>query len=248
MKSRTLALLVFLFAFGGCALKSANEIGLRYSTEASPLPDTLNWMDIGFAKELIHQKDRVVVISGGNKPVPLDQWDAFKVSYPYRKNIDRNLLFSKTAFYRSPNAQANCQGNDCITVREYRDHTWIELATPVCVDFIGGKTDMLKPDPGHLVVKTIVKCQALQFSGTVFELTDTLGNAYLMHATETGEPTTNVVLPEGFTLTQKTLDAPIVIGPFGGEDHCYFNIVGDHLGQGYHQYRYAGANYPEKAD
>jgi hypothetical protein len=40
------------------------------------------------------------------------------------------------------------------------------------------------------------------------------------------------------------LKEPLIVVPFGEEGDCYFNIVGDHLGQGYHQYQYAGDYYP----
>ena len=42
--------------FQSCGLKMAKEVGLRFSTEKSKLPDTLNWRKIGFAKELLNQK------------------------------------------------------------------------------------------------------------------------------------------------------------------------------------------------
>jgi hypothetical protein len=86
-----------------CGLKTAKEVVLHFSTENSKLPDTLNWKSIGFAKELINQKEMIVVISGGSNPIPLVKWDQFKPSLPYRKNLDRHLLFQLTAFYRSPN-------------------------------------------------------------------------------------------------------------------------------------------------
>jgi len=41
------------------------------------------------------------------------------------------------------------------------------------------------------------------------------------------------------------LQEPLFILPFGKGDDCYFNIVGDHLGQGYNQYKYANEYYPE---
>ncbi len=167
-----------------------------------------------------------------------------KVGFPYRKNIDRNLLFQRTALYRSPGVGIDCSGDDCITEREYKGYTWIELAEPVCVDFIGGKTDILKPEKGHLVVKTIQKCQAIMFTDSIYQLTDNAGNYYVMHATETGKPDTTVVLPGGWTLHKVKLNEPLVISPFGGGDDCYFNIVGDHLGQGYHQYIFADDYYP----
>ena len=68
----------------------------------------------------------------------------------------------------------------------------------------------------------------------------------MMHATETGKPSLNVVLPEGFTVEKIKLNEPLIIVPFGDKEDCYFNIVGDHLGQGYHQYSYAGESYPQR--
>jgi len=37
----------------------------------------------------------------------------------------------------------------------------------------------------------------------------------------------------------------LVVIPFGEKEDCYFNIIGDHLGQGYHQYQYSSGFYPE---
>lgn len=227
-----------------CGLKTAKEVGLHFSTEQSRLPDSLNWQEIGFAKELINQKEMIVVISGGDNPLPLDEWENFKASYPFKKNIDRNLLFQKTALYRSPNTDVNCKDLACIKQRQYKGYTWVELAQPVCVDFVGGKTNMLKPEKGHLVIKTIQKCQALMFTDSIFQMTDNQGNYYVMHATETGRPDTTAILPKGWTLKKIILDEPLIIKPFGGGNDCYFNIVGDHLGQGYHQYIFADKYYP----
>ena len=74
-------------------IKTAQEVGLQFSTEQSALPDSLIWRNIGFAKELINQKEMMVVISGGSNPIPLEQWNQFKAAFPYQKNIDRHLLF-----------------------------------------------------------------------------------------------------------------------------------------------------------
>ena len=232
------------FLFPSCGLKTAKQIGLHFSTEQSRIPDTLNWRKIGFAKELFNQKEFVVVISGGDHPLPPSDWDSFKASYPYRKNIDRHLLFQETAFYRSPNTDVNCKGKDCIKQRAYKDYTWIDIAEPICVDFIGGKTDMLKPEKGHLVVKTIQKCQAVMFTDSIYQMTDNAGNYYVMHATETGKPSTTAILPNGWTLKKVMLKEPLIIRPFGSGNDCYFNIVGDHLGQGYHQYIFSDKVYP----
>lgn len=70
-------------------------------------------------------------------------------------------------------------------------------------------------------------------------MSDGKGNLYVMHATESGSPTTDVSLPSGWNIQKITITSPLIITPFGGGDECYFNIVGDHLGQGYHQYVYA---------
>lgn len=53
-----------------------------------------------------------------------------------------------------------------------------------------------------------------------------------MNATETGEPSLDAVLPEGWTLKKVDLKEPLIISPFGGGNDCYFNIIGDNLGQG----------------
>lgn len=229
-------------------IKTAQQVGLHFSTERSSLPDPLVWKNIGFAKELINQKEQIVVISGGSNPIPLDQWNQFKASFPYQKNKDRHLLFEQTAFYRSPNTAVNCKAADCIRERSYKQFTWIEMAQPICVDFIGGKTDMLKPARGHLVVKTIQKCQAVRFTDHIFQLSDNKGNYYAMHATENGFPDTNVVLPSGWEIKKVVLQEPLIIAPFGGGNACYFNIVGDHLGQGYHQYIFSNSIYPSNEE
>ena len=104
---------------------------------------------------------------------------------------------------------------------------------------------MLKPEEGYLVVKIIKKCQMLRFENKIYQLTDNKGNYYVMHATETGKPNLDVILPKGWTIKKVALQEPLVILPFGKGEDCYFNIVGDHLGQGYHQYKYANAYYPE---
>jgi len=227
-----------------CGIKTANEVGLHFSTEKSKLPDTLHWKKIGYAKELINQSEMLVVISGARNPIPLNKWKEFKPSFPYKKNIDRHLLFQQTAFYRSPNTDVNCKEPDCIKQREYKNYTWVEIAKPICVDYVGGKTDILKPEKGHLVIKTIQKCQTVMFTDSIFQLTDNKGNFYVMHATETGEPDTTANLPIGWTLKKMMLKEPLIISPFGGGNECYYNIVGDNLGQGYHQYIFANKFYP----
>lgn len=245
MKRNSYALkILMVFFIHSCGIKTAKEVQLKFSTEKSKLPETLNWNKIGFAKELINQKEMIVVISGGTNPIPLDKWNEFKPTLPYRKNLDRHLLFQQTAFYRSPNTDVNCKEANCLKQREYKNYTWVEMAKPICIDFVGGKTDMLKPEKGHLVIKTIQKCQTVMFTESIFQLSDNKGNFYAMHATETEKPDTSVSLPLGWTIKQVFLKEPLIISPFGGGNECYYNIVGDHLGQGYHQYIFADSVYP----
>jgi hypothetical protein len=222
-------------------VSECNQVGLRYSTELSQIPVSLQYTSIGFAKEIIQQQEKLVVISGGNNPIPLSSWDTFSPSFPYAKNIDRNLLFQKTAFYRSPGTSVNCTGSSCFKTREYRGYTWLEIAQSICVIYTPSQTNILKPDEGFLAIKPIKKCQGLRFEDSIYQLTDGKGNFYVMHATETGSPTTEVSLPSGWTIKKISLTSPLIITPFGGGNECYFNIVGDHLGQGYHQYIYANS-------
>ena len=69
-------------------------------------------------------------------------------------------------------------------------------------------------------------------------MTDGRGNFYVTHATETGQPTKEVVLPSGWTVAKIDLDKSLTLSPFRLDGECYYNVVGDYLGKGYHQYIY----------
>jgi len=238
----SLILAIFLYA---CSLPTAKQAELLFPTAPSvEVSDGVEWQEIGFARELLNQREQMVVISGGTNPIPPEAWADFKPKFPWAKNIDRHLLFQKTALLRSPGVPADCKGDDCLTIREYQGYTWVELADPVAVDYIPAKTDMLKPEPGHLVIKTIQKCQLVYFEEHIYQLTDNKGNFYAMHATEATAPDTTAVLPDGWTLRKVALDEPLILAPFGNKNDCYYNILGDHLGQGYHQYIFADSVYP----
>ncbi len=229
-----------------CGFNTVEEAGIKYATKpAFELPTNIQWQQIGTAKELVNVKEKLVVISGGKNAISKDAWDDLKVRLPWQKNIERNLMFNKTFFLRSPNAPSDCQGAACKTNIDYKGYTWTALASPLAVDYIPSKTDMLKPEEGHLVVKVIKKCQAIVFENEIYQMSDGKGNLYAMHATETGTPNLNVVLPPGFSIQKVILEEPLVIIPFGGEEDCYLNIIGDHLGQGYHQYQYSTDFYPD---
>lgn len=238
---------ILIIIFSSCGFASVEEAGIKYPTKAAfTVPANIQWEQVGFAKELINVKDNLVVVGIGDHPIPKEAWDDFKPRLPWQKNIDRHLLIDKTSFLRSPDAPSNCQGEACKTQIEYKGYSWTKLANPLAIDYIPSKTDMLKPEEGHLVVKVIKKCQIVIFEEEIYQMADGKGNLYVMHATETGTPDLNVVLPQGFTLRKVRLEEPLVIVPFGDKEDCYFNIVGDHLGQGYHQYKYADTYYPSE--
>jgi len=244
MVNRFFIFITILF-LKSCGFDSVEEAGIKYpTTPAFELPSNIEWMKVGHANELINVKENLVVISGGDNEIPKELWEDFKPRLPWQKNINRNLLIDKTVFLRSPNAPSDCTGEDCLEYIDYKDYSWIELANPLAVDYIPSKTDMLKPAEGHLVVKVIKKCQVVAFENEIYQMSDDKGNKYVMHATETDTPNWNVVLPRGFKLEKVKLDEPLIIVPFGDKEDCYFNIVGDHLGQGFHQFEYADKFYP----
>ena len=240
----TIGIGIYLF-IQSIAIPNSEEIGLKYkTTQAIAIPEKIEWQSVGFAKELINQKESMVVIAAGNNPISDKDWKSFSPRFPWAKNIDRNILFQKTHFIRSPYAPADCQGKDCKSIIEYKKHTWMDIAQPIAVDYIPDKTNILQPEPGHLVIKTILKCKFMQFENEIYQLTDNQENFYVMHATETGEPKLDVTLPNGWTLQKVSLEEPLILAPFGSSGECYYNVVGDHVGQGYHQYVYSSDYYP----
>ena len=50
-----------------------------------------------------------------------------------------------------------------------------------------------------------------------------------MHAFETDQPDLSVVLPTGWSVKNMSIENPLVVSPFGGENECYYNILGDSL-------------------
>ena len=225
------------------SLPTAAQAGLRFDTRPEGIPANIEWKHVGQAHELISVKELVVVVSGGANPMSDADWEKYTPPLPWMKNIERDLLFTDTFFMRSPSSPQEATGEERYTVREISGHSWIELAQPVAVDFVpaGQATDIVKPAPGHLAIKTIRKPQILRFTGAIYQLTDNKGNFYVMHATESGTPSLDVALPAGWTVRKVDLAEPLIITPSEGG---FYNIVGDCLGQGYHQYVFAEATYP----
>ena len=241
------------------SLPTSAEAGISFQTRAEPLPADLEWGHRAVAHEIINAKELVVVVSGGSNPISDAEWAKYSPPLPYMKNMERNLLFNQTFFMRSPNAPVGATGDARYTFREVSGHTWLELAAPLSVDLVpaGEKTDWMKPAPGHLVIKVIRKPQVMRWDGPIYRLTDGHGNFYVMHATENGTPTLDVTLPAGWSvekvdlaeplgmesLIYTRLAEPLVITPSQGG---YYNVVGDCLGQGYHQYIFADSVYPSE--
>ncbi len=219
---------------------TAKEAGVTFRTAAQQLPATLEWVQRAQAHEVLNLAERVVVLSAGDNPIPDDRWQGFNPPYPWQKNIERNLLFQQSAFLASPGLPEGQR-----TSIEMGGYTWLVIVKSLSVDYIpaGEQVDILHSAPGHLVIKTIQKNQVLKWDGpTIYRLMDNRGNYYVMHAYENpAGPTTAVALPAGWTLKEIGITEPLVITPSEGG---YYNIVGDCLGQGYHQYIFADAVWP----
>lgn len=224
--------------------------GISYpTTPALEVPANIQWSVPALAKEITNNDNHITYLGAGLQAMPDNVWDTCEFDVPWSKNIDRFLQIDSTAFLRSPSALSNCQGISCFTQMQYLGYSWIELAQTVAGDYVPCLSDEIDLGPrevpeGHFEFLTIKKCQVLQFTYEIYQLSDNQGNYYVMHATENGAPTTNVSLPDGWTLELVSLNEPLIITPFGNEGDCYFNILVDHLGQGYHQYIYADDVYP----
>ena len=132
---------ILIMVLSSCGFDSVEEAGIQYSTKpAFKIPANIEWQGVGIATELINVKEKLVVIGIGDHPIPRAAWNDFKPRLPWRKNIDRHLLIDKTAFLRSPDAPANCQGAACKTQIEYKGYSWTKLANPLAVDYIPAKT------------------------------------------------------------------------------------------------------------
>lgn len=202
----------------------------------------------GVAKEIINLETDDIYVAGGANAMPDDVWEGYTFRLPVFKNSTRNLLFQGSCFFRSPDALADCTGDACFTIDELFDYTWLKLTTIAgqgCFpDANGCRGDVV--DAGYISISTIAKCHEITYDSgeTAYVLSDGMGNRYVMHATATGTPDLNPALPDGWTVEAMTLDAPLVLLPFGGGDSCYYNIVRDNLVQAYHQFEYAQASYP----
>lgn len=224
------------------------EAGVSFQTIESSRPDgsdCLNQGTNGLAKELINLENRTVILRMGEGSMPDEEWAAFEPDLPIAKNINRNVMFNQHCFYRSPGAAVDCEGETCRITEDFVGYEWIELSIIDSQDcFPAGETNCGRPEPGVVSATVTRKCHQVIWENEIYDLTDPAGNRYVMHATETGNPDLNVELPIGWTLERVTIDEPLIVNPVGGGDNCYHNVMRDNLGQGYHQYVFAGESYP----
>jgi hypothetical protein len=233
------------------SLTALRPLEISYATITTNMPEGAacagGGQEGGVAKEIFNLETDYIYVAGGTNPMPDDVWASYSFRLPLLQNSTRNLMFNGSCFFRSPGASTSCEGDACFIFDEIADYTWLALTQIVgqsCFpDLSGCSGDVV--NPGFVSINTIAKCQRIQYDGpTIYELSDGQGNLYVMHATDDGVPDLNAVLPDGWTLTERAIEEPLVLLPFGGGDSCYYNIVRDNLVQSYHQYAYADAAYP----
>ena len=231
-------------------LRSSVDAGVSYRTVSVAWPqDTrcLNDENPETAKEIVIGDTLMVAVAGGDHPIPDSEWEDFSPGWGNRKNSTRSLQFDDSCFARSPHAAQGCVGEDCATVVAVKDYTWIELSQILAVDCRpdGGACNPQSLQPGELAMIVTRKCHRLTFVGQQIFLVGPQGEEAVLHASAgSAAPTTDVELPDGWSLERRTLDEPLTIHPFGGEGECYYNVIRDELEQSYHQIAYAGDTYP----
>jgi hypothetical protein len=253
MSNRTLTALV-LAALGlapGCGtLPTSAQAKVSYKAEVSQWPMGVTCLNKpvmdGIAKEVLNGSRREVVIAGGPKAISDAQWPAYSPSLGNQKNSDRHTLFSTSCFSRSPGKSADCGGDDCRDFIDMDGYSWVGLSKIEAADCVPTASDCdgATPKAGGLLFVVTKKCHELVFKGEALFLRGPGGVKAIMHATADGNPTTDVPLPKGWTLTRETLAAPLTVHPFGGGSACFYNIIRDSKAQSYHQLVYAGATYP----
>ncbi len=240
-----------LVGLTGCPkLETAEKAGVSYETVESPWPShprcLNNPVHAGPAKEVLDAKRMTVVVASGTQEITDSEWTTYKPSFPNQKNSDRHLLFSTSCFARSPDAPADCQGDDCRQMVELDNYSWTALSKLDAVDCIPKKSSCnpSKVKAGEIAIVVSEKCHEMTFEGEQIFLYGPNGEKAIMHATVTGSPTIEVQLPRGWSLSKVTLNHPLILHPFGGANKCFYNIIRDHQAQSYHQIGYAKPYYP----
>lgn len=234
------------------SLTALKPLEISYATIRTSMPDGAacaggGQESGGIAKEILNLETDYIYVAGGDNPMPDDVWASYRFTIPLLQNSTRNLLFDESCFFRSPDAPADCAGDACFNIEDIVGYTWLNLTEVVgqsCFpDASGCSGDTV--NPGYVSVNTIAKCHRMVYNGPViYELSDGQGNRYVMHATDDGVPDLTPALPEGWTLSERTITEPLELLPHGGGNACYYNIVRDNLVQSYHQFAYAEDTYP----
>ena len=241
---------MLVFMLGCISFQTSMEAGISYPTTSFLWSDDLNCLNEDqpeTAKELVVGSSKMVVVAGGERPVPDSEWSDFSPGFFNQKNSLRNLQFESSCLTRSPNRSADCFGEECASFVEIQAYTWLELSQIKAIDCIptGTNCSPMSVQERELVVVVIKKCHRLTFVGTQYFLNGPSGERAILHATEGDrEPNTNVTLPQGWSLTKEDLSEPLVLYPFGRGDDCYYNIIRDSQGQSYHQFEYEKDVYP----
>jgi hypothetical protein len=248
---RFLGLLVLAMVVPGCiSIPTSAAAKISYATTVSPWPATVTCLNppvmTGIAKEVLMGSRLEVVIASGPTPISDHAWATFTPSLGNRKNSDRHTLFARSCFSRSPGKPSSCVGEDCRDVISLDGYTWVGLSKIDAADCLPSASACsgTGANPGGLFVVVTEKCHELTFEGEVIFLRGPRGEKAIMHATSDGNPTTDVSLPEGWSLTKATLAAPLTLRPFGGGDACFYNVIRDSTLQSYHQFEYASSTYP----
>jgi hypothetical protein len=197
----------------------------------------------GGAQEVEDQTTGEVVLSGGDDPMPSDEFAVYDPEPPWVVNSSvRTTSFTSTCIQRSPDAPADCT-DDCGIYSEMDDYTWLQLAFVVCEDCLpadAGCSATEPPPEGAVTYRVITKCQSMTFEGTNHFVTDAYGNLYILHATPDGAPVNvNPVLPAGWTFETVDLPEPFVLDH--SDDGCRYALLRDNFDQGYHQVEVSAA-------
>ncbi|MGB1013857.1 MAG: hypothetical protein ACPG4T_06975, partial [Nannocystaceae bacterium] len=235
-------------------LPTPADAGVRFHTQPVEVPTQRTCFNRetsgGFAKELIHGMERLVVVHGGERPIPDQAWPDFEVKKPWVKNQNLHTRFAHHCVYRSPQVGGNCQGAACTSTRTVGSYTWNTVAgllANVCFPQETGSCSGLHPQPGSFSVTVLRKCQTFTLEGDLYVTSDGKGNRYVVHATASETPRLDPELPEGWKIERIPAKEPLQIVPFGEGDDCYHVIAIDNLGQLYTQFAFADEIFPPGA-
>ena len=146
-RDRMMALLAATSAacLGSCVnFPTAAEAGVSYATEVVPWPtelECLNSANPTVAKEVLDQGTLTIVIAGGDNAISDAEWASYTPSWGHSKNSDRHLRFDESCFWRSPASAASCVGDDCRSIVEFDEHSWVELSKIHAVDCVPRSDD-----------------------------------------------------------------------------------------------------------